>query len=593
MSDASTIVRQAAVLVQSGKLAEARGVLLRAVQQGKSDKTTLQLLRQVLSRMGESAQAMFYAEKLHALDKNDPEGVNVLAASLGEAGKADQAIALLEASIAAHPTYLMNRGLLANHYARRGRFFDAAELAGAGLQLTPGEPRLSGVFASALLHLGRSDEAVLVLKQAVSAAPGDPNLISLLASVSNYAWSVDRKDLFAAHCAYGRVLAGALPSSREPFTQSFDPERRLRVAFVGGDFHDHPAMMFIEPIIERLDRSAFEVLIFSSGVSEDGVTDRIRGHASVWRSVVGKTVVDAARLMRAERPDIAIDLSGHSAAGTLPSMHLRVAPVQVEYIGYPCTSGVGNMDYRLVDSNTDPTGFEDINVEKLLRVDPCFFCYRPPANLPGLVTPPSARGDGGFGGITFGSFSSAQKFSDQLIRLWVKVLRGVPGSRVLIKHTSFADAKGRDQLARRFAVNGAPSERVLIEGPAAGRAELLPHYNRVDIGLDTFPYTGMTTTIEAVLMGVPVVSMAGRTSASRGSVPTLKLVGLEDLVVSGEEEYVAQAVALAGDAPRLAEMRRTLRGRLVASPICDEAGFTRRFETALRDAWRARCPATN
>lgn len=595
MSDARTIVSQAAQLAQSGRIADAKALLLRGVQQGKADKTMLQLLRQLLSRLGEREQALYYAERLHAMDPADPDGANVLAASLLEAGKFDKAVETLEKSVAAHPAYLLNRGLLANQYARLGRFADCVDLIKAGLELSPGEPRLSGVYASALLQLGRADEAVPILRQAVQAMPGDPNVLSLLASVSNAAWTVDRKDLFAAHAAFGRVVAAALPPFREPFTQSMDPDRKLRVGFVGGDFRACALSPLLEPLVANLDRAQFEPLIFSTTDYADAVTERFRAMASVFRVVQGRTVVDAARLMRDDRPDVLIDLSGHGPAGALPSMHLRVAPVQATYLGYPCTTGVGNIDYRLTDAHSDPAGFEDISVEKLLRLEPYAFCFRPPADLPALLAPPSVRREGGFAGITFGAFAPGQRVGDHLIRLWVKVLRAVPGSRILLRHPTLGDPRGREQFARRFAVNGAPSERVLVEGPSGAEAltlaARLEQHQRADIALDTFPFAGSTSTLDALLMGVPVVTMAGRTPASRGSVAPLHAVGLGELVASSEDEYVARATALAGDAARLSDLRSTLRSRLTGSALCDEAGFTRRFEAALREAWRARCRA--
>jgi protein O-GlcNAc transferase len=593
MSDARTIVSQAAQLAQSGRIADAKALLLRGVQQGKADKTMLQLLRQLLSRLGEREQALYYAERLVAMDPADPDGVNVLAAALLETGKFERAVETLEKAVAAHPAHLLNRGLLANQYARLGWFAECADLIKAGLELNPGEPRLSGVYASALLQLGRADEAVPILRQAVQAMPGDPNVLSLLASASNAAWTVDRKDLFAAHAAFGRVVAAALPPFREPFTQSMDPDRKLRVGFVGGDFRACAMSPMLEPLIENLDRKRFEPLIFSTTDYADAVTARFRSIASVFRVVQGRTVVDAARMMRDDRPDVLIDLAGHGPAGALPSLHLRVAPVQATYLGYPCTTGIGNIDYRITDAHSDPAGFEDISVEKLMRLDPYAFCFRPPTDLPALTTPASARREGGFGGITFAAFAPGQRLSDQLIRLWVKVLRAVPGSRILVRHPTLSDARGREQFARRFAVNGAPPERVLVEGPAGGEAftlaARLEQYHRADIALDTYPYSGMASTVDALLMGVPVVTMAGRTPASRGAVAPLHAVGLGELIASSEDEYVARASALAGDAGRLAELRASVRGRLVGSALCDAAGFTRRFEAGLREAWRARC----
>ncbi|MCP2732542.1 O-linked N-acetylglucosamine transferase family protein, partial [Limnofasciculus baicalensis] len=285
--------------------------------------------------------------------------------------------------------------------------------------------------------------------------------------------------------------------------------------------------------------------------------------------------------------DVAIDLSAHTCAASPLAFHSRVAPVQMTYLAYPNTAGVRAMDYRIIDSHTDPVGTEQWCGEKLLRIDPCFLCYTPPAELPEVSPGPSTHD----GVIRFGSFNAAAKLSPQALQLWGRVIAAVPNSRLVLKASSFIDPALRDEVRAQLVSWGAPADRLDILSPAMATLDHLAMYSKIDIALDPFPYHGTTTTIEALIMGVPVVALAGDRHAARVGASILNAIGMPELVADSENAYVDAARSLATDRQRLASLRDSLRSTLLSSALCDATAHTRRLEHAIRHTWRAHCAA--
>jgi predicted O-linked N-acetylglucosamine transferase (SPINDLY family) len=292
-----------------------------------------------------------------------------------------------------------------------------------------------------------------------------------------------------------------------------------------------------------------------------------------------------AQRIRDDGIDILVDLAGHTAGNRLLMFARKPAPVQVTYLGYPTTSGLSAMDYRLSDWEVDPPGYEGLNSERLVRMARSYYCYRPYEGAPEVSALPARQA----GHITFGSFNNLAKVSPQLLRLWARVLEAVPGSRLLLKARSLGDAGVRASLLERMQRLGIGAERVQLHGWEAQTGGQLALYAGVDIGLDTYPYNGGTTTCEALWMGVPVVTLAGGTHASRMGASLLKAAGLERLVARSEQSYVELAVELAHDREQLELLRAQMRERLRTSPLLDEEGFTRELEALYRRIWLDRC----
>jgi protein O-GlcNAc transferase len=358
------------------------------------------------------------------------------------------------------------------------------------------------------------------------------------------------------------------------------------VGYLSPDFREHSTGYFVEGLLAGHDRGAVEVFCYSSGRAADGVTARLKEHFACFRNVVGMSDRSAAELIRRDGIDVLVDLAGHTGENRLLILAYKAAPVQVTYLGYPNTTGMTAIAYRLTDALADPPG-EGVErySEKLVRLPGSFLCYRPVEDAPEAGEPPAARQ----GSVTFGCFNAQAKINLPLVEQWSRILRRVARSSLIVKNASLADGATRDRLAGMFGVCGVGVERLELLGRTATPAQHLAVYRRVDIALDTFPYHGTTTTCEALWMGVPVVTLAGAVHRSRVGVSLLRSVGLPELVAGSWDEYVEIAAGLAGDRGRLVELRAGMRERMRESRLMDGAGLAREVEGAYRDMWRRWC----
>ncbi|HUN45033.1 MAG TPA: tetratricopeptide repeat protein [Stellaceae bacterium] len=483
-------------------------------------------------------------------------------------------------------------GVLAHNASRE---FDAEALLRRAIAANPAVARYHNNLGAVLMAQVRIDEAAVCFRRALQLDPGledaRANLEERLLLQLHY-----RADMYAEMVAALHKDWGALALTRAnavgpaaPFANSRDPARRLRIGYVSGDFRDHAVRFFLEPLLARHDPAAVEVFAYSDVRKPDAVTARFRGLVAHWRDTLGIADRDVAAMMREDAIDILIDLAGHTGSNRLGVFALKPAPVTATWLGYPATTGLSNLDYRITDAIVDPPGPEEalLHSERLYRLPEGFLCYRPPAEAPPVAPLPAASR----GFVTFGSFNNPMKSSYHVVELWSEILREVPGSRLLLKGLAFADA----ELAKRFLANfeafGVAPERVTIMAITRTNEESLRLYGEIDIGLDPFPYNGTTTTCDALWMGVPVVAFNGDRHAARVGADLLTRVGLADLIADSRRNYAEKAVALAGDLDRLGGIRAGLRERMRRSSLCDEPGFARQFEAALREMWQRWCAA--
>jgi predicted O-linked N-acetylglucosamine transferase (SPINDLY family) len=369
------------------------------------------------------------------------------------------------------------------------------------------------------------------------------------------------------------------------FPNPRDPERKLKIGLVSPDLFDHSVGYFVRPMLEHRDRAKFEYTIYATGGRADAITQRINQSSDAWRDIPRNPDPDFINQIRADKIDILIELSGQTHGNRLMALRLRGAPIQMTYIGYPNTTGVQSMDYRIVDSLTDPAGAEQWATERLIRLDPCFLCYTPRDDAPPLADPPCLKN----GFVTFGSFNSLKKLTPTTLALWCRLLREIPNSRLIIKSgTVFAD-RAREHLAKQFQMHGIDEARIDVLDRLDSKTDHLALYNDVDIALDTYPYHGTTTTCEALYQGVPVTSLLGNLHASRVGLSLLSCVNLSDLATATPEKFISTAKTLAADPARLSTLRRSLRATMLNSPLCNAPAYAKRLESALRETWRAFC----
>ena len=465
-----------------------------------------------------------------------------------------------------------------------GEISAALEQAHLALRLAPLSAMARVAAADAFLAMGAVGEAVTELRAALSIEPSPPIHSNLLYAMS-FLPGYKPAEILEEHRAFDRTYAPPVyrlaGHPNDP-----DPDRKLRVGYLSADMRSHSVAHFLAPLLEAHDRAEVEVTGFPSVKRPDAVTERLRGLTDAWIPLLGLSDEQAAMAIREARIDILVDLGGHTGDSRLLVLTRRPAPVHVSFLGYPSTTGVDAVGYRLTDALVDPEGEPDRHhVETLVRLPSGFLCYEPPASAPDVSPSPVTRG----AGLTFGSFNTLAKMTPRVVELWARIVRKAEGSRLFLKSGPLADAGVRERVTKQFVDQGIDASRLVLEGRTPGQLGHLARYAEIDVALDPFPYNGTTTTCEALYMGVPVVALEGDRHASRVSASILRRVGLDSLVSATPKQYQATALGLAKNPARLAELRAGMRARLASSPLSDKAGFARSVEAAYRALWGAWC----
>lgn len=363
------------------------------------------------------------------------------------------------------------------------------------------------------------------------------------------------------------------------------PKKVLRIGLLSGGFRMHPVGQMITQILELLPKHEIELFAYSTSLKEDPMTRRIKNCVTQWHTVDHLTKQKLAEKLADDQLDILFDLSGHMGGSRMKTMAMKPAPILVKWVGGLInTTGLSTMDYLLSDSIETPAGVDEWYTEKLIRMPHDYVCYEAPAYSHDVYSPPALRN----GYITLGCFNNPQKINHIVLEQWANIMHQLPNSRLFLKSFQFNSSILVDSVTNTMAEFGITAERLIIEGPS-GHNELLKSYNKVDIALDPWPYSGGLTTCEAMFMGVPVVTYPGPTFAGRHSASHLTNAGLGQLVANSWEEYCELVVNLANDPENLANIRQHLRGALLESPVCDATGFARHFANAMRAIWQRHC----
>lgn len=548
-------------LLATGQAGEALHILQSAMEQESQ--------AQIFSSSQEKAESHFY-----------------MATAFLQLRKLDEAVSSFRRAIEIKPDFSMAHNNLGTALKDLGHIDAAVASLRRAVEIAPGYAEAHYNLGNALRAMGQFDEAVASYRRALAINPDIREAHSNL--------------LFAQNCSTGQPSAAALADARRygelaarharPYTQwqsTPEPDRCLRVGLVSGDLRSHPVGHFIESVLAALkSRAAGRIDIFgyTNHPVADAMTDRIRSCCSGWRSAAGQSDQQLAKQIHDDRIDILIDLSGHTASTRLSMFAWKAAPVQVSWLGYFATTGLAAIDYFIADPWMAPKSVEQQFTETIVRLPETFLCFTPPdidAHVDAL--PALANGH-----VTFGCFNNLIKVNDAVIALWAKVLHAVPGSRLRLKDKQFDMAPARQKMVDRFAAHGIDSACLTLEG-ATPRADYLAAYNRIDIALDPFPFPGGTTSVEALWMGVPVLSMSGASYLSHQGESILRNAGLPDWIVKNPDEYVSCAVRHAADLQALAALRGQLRQQLLASPLCDANRFAMHLEAALRDIWKRWC----
>jgi len=494
-----------------------------------------------------------------------------------ELGGRDEALAAFAHARTLEPARPETHNILGHTLAALGRHTEARAAFAEALRLRPGYAAAHDNLGRLARSEGRLDEAVAHYRAALAAQPA-PGTHSNLLLALNYLPDLAPAEVFAEHRRWHARYAAPLAPATPPRPAASFAGRRLRIGYLSPDFAHHSVAYFIEPVLAAHDRARCEIFCYANVRAPDRFTARLRALAEHWRDVAALDDAAATELIRLDELDLLVELAGHTAHHRLLVCARRPAPVQATWIGYPNTTGLDAIDYRLTDAVSDPAGAtEAFHAEKLVRLPATFSCYRPDGDAPPVNALPAAAP----GAVTFGCFNNFAKLTPAVLALWARLLRALPDSRLLLKSRGLDDADVAARVRRTFAEDGVAAERIALNGAELSVSAHLGLYHGVDLALDPFPYNGTTTTCEALWMGVPVVTLAGRVHAARVGASLLTHTGLADWIARDPEEYLQLAVAAAQDLPRLAALRATLRERLRASPLCDAAAFTRRLEEAF------------
>jgi predicted O-linked N-acetylglucosamine transferase (SPINDLY family) len=398
-----------------------------------------------------------------------------------------------------------------------------------------------------------------------------------------YCTGVTPAALAEAHAEFDRRHAAPFRGTFRRLDDVHDRHGRLRLGFVSPDLAQHPVGCFLVRVLENLSREQHETTCYSDRTVKDALTHRLQAAATQWRDVFGMNDDRLAEQIRADGIDILFDLAGHTGHNRLLVFARKPAPIQVTWAGYVGTTGLKAMDYLLADHYEVPPGAERHYQEQVLRMPEGYVCYDPPIDAPPVATLPALDR----GAATLGCFNNPAKVTLQAIEVWAEILRQLPGARLVLKYKGWDNGSVARRFTEMFVAQGIDPGRLELLG-ASPHAELLAEYNRIDLALDPFPYSGGLTTCEALWMGVPVVTCPGETFAGRHSLSHLTNVGLTETIAGDLDEYVKLAVALAGDLPRLAMLRAGLRERMAASPLCDGKRFANNLVSILHDVWKQR-----
>ncbi len=501
----------------------------------------------------------------------------------------DGAIGAFEAAIAIDGTEAQRWAQLGDLQLAAGRPKTAERHARKAIELDRTLQNAWHLLGESLRAQARSTEAVDCYREAVRLAGAYGPAAESLVMTLNFSDAIAPAAVADEHRRIGALLGpwGVRGEAEAPWQvdrSALAGERPLRIGYVSADFGMHVVSFFVEPVLAAHDRKAVEVFCYFAAAHEDARSGEVKAHAAHWRSLVGLDDRAAAQLMRADGLDVAVDLSGHTRGHRLGVFAHRVAPVQATWLGYPNTTGVPAVDYRLTDPWCDPAGAtEAFHTERLWRLEKGFLTYQPrPEAPPVTVSPMLAAGH-----ITFGCFNNPPKISDTCLRLWARLLDRVAGARLMLKGKGLDEPELGSDLRARFQAVGGDAARLDLDGGRPSFVEHLSCYGMVDIALDTYPYHGTTTTCEALMMGVPVVSLAGPVHASRVGASLLSRIGHPEWVATSAEEYVSIATTLAGAGDRLARLRSELRWKLTTSALGDVTTLARELEAAYRGMLRA------
>jgi protein O-GlcNAc transferase len=565
-------IRLARLHVIAGHVDEVLFLLQGITEQSSFFSAALMMKGVILSDRRELAEGAECFSRVLKLNDRNVDAHNNLALCLMDLAKPEEAQEHFAAAIELAPDNAEIYNNFGNLLVRYWKLAEAAFLYRKAIEINQD-------FSGAYCNLGRianfegrSDDAIAIYTKVLDMQP------EFITAADNMLFIFSNSDRFTPEQVSNEHirLSHIYPVSTEKRPElNYHKNRKIRVGYVSPDFKSHSVGFFIEPVLKSHRKDNFEIFCYAQVPTPDETTSRMQNFGWTWRSTIGLPDRYVADQIRADAIDILVDLAGHSSDNRLGVFALQPAPIQVTWIGYPNTTGLKQIDYRLTDEHADPTGTtEHLYSEKLMRLPRSFLCYSPPPTAPEIAALPGEP-------VIFCCFNHNPKISDTILRLWAKILHAVPGSKISLKSGPLGDSGVRTRLTERFASLKIDQSRLILNGFTINREDHLQRYGDCHIALDTYPYNGTTTTCEALWMGVPVITLAGVSHASRVGMSILKNIGLQELVAESSDAYITCAVELARNTERIRRYRHTLRSRMQSSVLMDTSGFISDLEEAF------------
>lgn len=566
---------------QLGRHAEAVGLISQALAVDGNQPKLLNNLGAVHQALGNSREAIACFRQAILLDIDYPEAHNNLGLALLGQRRPTEALAAFQRALLLKPDYATAHNSLGMAWYALGRNSDAVSSYERAVQLNPEfwEPWFN--LGNAQQRLGHLEEAIACFTRARGLMPkSHPNLANALLLL-HYRPGITLDELAKAHAEFDHLFGTTLSKAWKLHGNDRAPDRRLKVGFLSPDLHTHPVGFFLVGLLENIDHEQLEGICYSNSSLSDDLTARIRASSSLWRDVWSWSDERLDAQIREDGIDILFDLAGHTQGNRLLVVARKPAPIQVSWAGYPGTTGLEAIDYIIADRNEIPHGAEIHYRERVLRMPDAYVCYEPPDAAPAVSPLPALKRRH----VTFGSFNNPSKLNTEVVAVWAQILDRVPDSLLILRYQGLDDPDLAERLQSLFAGRGIDPARVSLGGKLP-HPRLLELYTEVDIALDTFPYNGGLTTLEALWMGVPVITWPGETFAGRHSLTHLSTIGLTETIARDPDHYVDLATSLAGDLKGLASLRAGLRTRVASSPLCDRERFARNFQHVIRDVWQ-------
>lgn len=574
----------ASALLREGRLDEASSHFNQLIESGYADHEVYGRLSEVKHRLGHAEHAEELLIKALEIKPDYAEALHGMAYLLNKKNDNKKAVEYMEGACRLQPRNVIFISFKAIILVALHRYSEALECYEKGLSISPDDPALLNNYGNALNDIGLLDESVSAYKKAMSMPNATPLAFSNFITTVHYHPGYSGDDIERLCREWNNRYVSGLVVNRR-VSDDKRPDRIIRVGMVSDGFRNHPVGQMTVSALEQCYGKGVEFYFYTTSNHVDYITERFKKIAAAWSLVDHLDDAGVADKIRVDEIDVLIDLAGHNSGNKVMAMAMEPAPVIVKWVGGLInTTGVEAIDYLISDGVETPRGVDDKYVEKLIRLPDDYICYTPPPYYPAVSLLPAKSN----GYITFGCFNNAKKINSEVLRCWAGIMREVPGSRLFLKSLQFDSLKLRDSVIDTMAGFGISSDRLCIEGPSS-HIDLLTAYQRVDIALDPWPYSGGLTTCEALLMGVPVVTLPGPTFAGRHSATHLINAGMPELVTNSWDEYRERVIELASDLDSLATIRKHLRQVLLESPVCDAQRFATHFTDAIRAIWQRYC----